>query len=1463
MQVDEMPNYSIYLPDIEQAAVAISSGKFFPKNLDVVETPDLASLVPNLEGKALNQRISEILNYYSEAAALLPNNVSDDALVARSYIRELSRKISEWELSDKNNEESLKNLKNLADITRYNLNRLIETLTETDFELPNRREHLRNLEEMSQNLLSVSEMIDTAYKELQAKKDASTTEDTTTTEDDASRNVITGAEIPLPENISTKVFDTPEGSFTQVIGPNGKVLLSYLEENRYNWVRGKKAAKAAEDAEAPVYRLTVSGQFVDSNGIPLATGDRVLDSKGNVGYVLKRQDSVVLKDKNGVKRDRRDYVLIRIPGKKNPVLRSSRMLTLLDTDIDWRVLTDPKAKPGTPLDQIKFYPPGYKFEEKKTGKAGTKKTGPEGQLAAPQNNVDSIPADIGDEIGVFERQDYEARLKDAEGTTLYRFDRVSHIGKWNTGQYNDMEVVGKYLMIDSSGVNRGYYVRVRLANGAIKEFSSKMLRLDDPTLKEKRGDDDPSVDSAEFIPTVDKKGKVVSFEEDVAKAAQTQSSIKAKKAAKEFSGGSAPAMDIQNPKAGDSFWNGSDDFSSITVIDVAEPPDGKNYEESKVTFILRNEPTQKREVTLAEWKSDISKYYSDYIPYVESKPTDSTSTPDTPEADLYNPKVGDAFWRNNEDITLVRVLYVQEDSEDPVITIEYPYNLNENNYPSTQTLKLSEMRDQLDLLAANGSNPYKPYRTDKVQPEKLPWQPPLGHVGHASSNTSDTVEYTPDTIAYTPDVNNPTVGDKFNQESISNLLTITDIDDEGNIEFVAEGGYIGNWSPSDWEKYKGSLTPVTVEVENTAKAVKTKPAEVFYQPDVTSPQVGDYFDVRGNVDRGANPSSLTYAFGRQLVRIELDGEAPLYVFKYGNSKRDNDTYGATETFTKDGWDKYAKSRDFVGVPVGLSQEEFDLQQAAHERMQERINNLMETAASAKSVIAAQKAEAGSINSKGNVTIGETGGGAVPLSGTMSVESAAKRVHDLKSIGYTQSIVFDGESISGLQIDMTAVIHPEVGEDTTQLRFRLTPEFFAEFLGDLPDLGFTDEDSIRSPLRIKTLYGIKISNNELAFKHTGIGGHTYVKVLPDGTQIRVYESEPGYNDTFVHGGAVEVFSPGADFTEDRLRSVLQELRVPEISNNYATQQSLLDLAETRLLQYFRTSKYDVGTFDESTPAGKNNRVQALKEIETEWGVTPSTVLFESGPDGKLILALPDNVVDRLITETKTDQLVSSLSVGEGDDDIDDILMLILDSANPGMLSTVQRKIKGINGSKGMSEREDKSTGGADFVFIRPASSRSKGGTDLDAINFYSETKVVYDPRSVLRRLDIFAYSKDTYGAKNEGYSHYAMWIAKHKNKDTGVPEMLTESFGEATAEIMARHYIPSSSIIGVATPQSKIYKSIIERLKEAGIFEINGVPLDLFFTDASGGGMTGWYSKYLDELAQLGSATFKIPRNFTS
>lgn len=158
---------------------------------------------------------------------------------------------------------------------------------------------------------------------------------------------------------------------------------------------------------------------------------------------------------------------------------------------------------------------------------------------------------------------------------------------------------------------------------------------------------------------------------------------------------------------------------------------------------------------------------------------------------------------------------------------------------------------------------------------------------------------------------------------------------------------------------------------------------------------------------------------------------------------------------------------------------------------------------------------------------------------------------------------------------------------------------------------------------------------------------------------------------------------------------------------------------------------------------------------------------------------------------------------------------------GVLSTHERFCRGVQVA-GISSLQDIECGGADNVFT---SIVSQSSLEKDRTGYYATWEqsaiLVFKP-DVLDRTDWYTYWCDQYGSTDPA-------IFNERSTPNQLFQDLADKGYKAmeSNEQMFRTGLPVEAIAGIATPIESHYQYIVYDLHQAGIHEVNGIPVEKF------------------------------------
>lgn len=155
---------------------------------------------------------------------------------------------------------------------------------------------------------------------------------------------------------------------------------------------------------------------------------------------------------------------------------------------------------------------------------------------------------------------------------------------------------------------------------------------------------------------------------------------------------------------------------------------------------------------------------------------------------------------------------------------------------------------------------------------------------------------------------------------------------------------------------------------------------------------------------------------------------------------------------------------------------------------------------------------------------------------------------------------------------------------------------------------------------------------------------------------------------------------------------------------------------------------------------------------------------------------------------------------------------------GFMSTNTRCLYGMDFT-GASPGDDMRTGGSDSVFTRIGVKMKSGNQPrFDDSYLGGYYRVIIDPKE-LERTDWYAYTFDNFGTTDEGE------LLGRKRALEFIDYLATS--WKASNEVMFRHGIPKEHFTGIMCPNEARRADLLKQLKDAGITEVNGVPIEDF------------------------------------
>ena len=137
--------------------------------------------------------------------------------------------------------------------------------------------------------------------------------------------------------------------------------------------------------------------------------------------------------------------------------------------------------------------------------------------------------------------------------------------------------------------------------------------------------------------------------------------------------------------------------------------------------------------------------------------------------------------------------------------------------------------------------------------------------------------------------------------------------------------------------------------------------------------------------------------------------------------------------------------------------------------------------------------------------------------------------------------------------------------------------------------------------------------------------------------------------------------------------------------------------------------------------------------------------------------------------------------------------------------------------GASPESDMGTGGSDSVFTRIGVQMKKGPQPrFDNCYMGGGYRIIISPE-VMERTDWYAYTHDNFGSTSD--------LASRPTPLDFIKSMATKY--RSGNEIMFRRGIPKEQFTGIVCPSDVKRTQLLDKLKNAGITEVNGVPVKDF------------------------------------
>lgn len=332
-------------------------------------------------------------------------------------------------------------------------------------------------------------------------------------------------------------------------------------------------------------------------------------------------------------------------------------------------------------------------------------------------------------------------------------------------------------------------------------------------------------------------------------------------------------------------------------------------------------------------------------------------------------------------------------------------------------------------------------------------------------------------------------------------------------------------------------------------------------------------------------------------------------------------------------------------------------------------------------------------------------------------------------------------------------------------------------------------------------------------------HTYVD--PDGRfTIDIYESDKnntvvvGYN-TRAHqfntvDNKVEIKFADDNPSEEVMKEAFKLAGVQD--PRAARPEDIKTLIENRLISVLGQMS------DPSDNPTGDKRKSVLDMVESKWGVTADDIEVSINADGLLDMKMPESVAKKIADETQVKGFSHSLMIVDNlfapsqdpREVAEKIFKIVVPSDDPssqhGLLSTQERFDSGLQVT-GMSSDTDMSTGGADYVYLgmtdAEENATAKNGQNLNK----EETAVLFfDPIEILRNTAVWANATDDFGQR------------RHDN--------VIRNIRPRGYEFMVKRHLGMEGLRSIVVSVD-VRNELLKKLHDAGVTEINGVPIKDF------------------------------------
>lgn len=416
-----------------------------------------------------------------------------------------------------------------------------------------------------------------------------------------------------------------------------------------------------------------------------------------------------------------------------------------------------------------------------------------------------------------------------------------------------------------------------------------------------------------------------------------------------------------------------------------------------------------------------------------------------------------------------------------------------------------------------------------------------------------------------------------------------------------------------------------------------------------------------------------------------------------------------------------------------------------------------------------------------------------------------------------SAAIDADSIEDLDVRIMRVRDAE-GNDGLRLKFKLTAwagnakakELLSLSQAQLDEAGITRQGLLIDRIDIGPDGVGQISKTKNAYSTNG--GFTWTITTKDGIVVKFNRANKDdtsklsvskySSDPVSFHNLVQIQAP-ADATNEQIADALLAAGVADVRP--ATKADAQVLIENRLMS----------VFDGKVDATKNpkgaDRQASLQRVKDKYGITVDDVVLSTGASGRIETRITPEGAQKIIQATGSPTAIKhsikvpdSLFYGQSDpsqvsEAVTDYYANLLSTPQGGLLSTTTRWTEGI-GAHGQSSTADIGTGGAEYVFTKPVKV-------ADAAMYGTSGMVMYfDPVKLYQRLDFYANFSDEFGKRK-------------------VNQDIIKAAQVGAYEVMFKHRIGFEALDTIVISTQAHRTALITKLRQLGITEIGGKPLE--------------------------------------